>query len=339
MANKPYLFKVRDLEPHEAEKMKVFTGEKTGFVRIGPKGYILSHRFLEIGADIYNMEIRPSDVFVVTYARSGTTWTQELVWLVANDLDYDTAKSVYLTERFPFLEFSMMVHPTMIQRYLENSHGDEKKQKEIKMITSHVVKQVEEAPSPRFIKTHLPLSLLSPKLLDAKVVYVARDPKDVAVSFYHLCRSMTFMGWTGDFKQFWELFISDLQYWSPFFEHLKEAWAMRHHPNLLFIFYEELQKDLPGVIKRVSAFMGKNYNDVEVATLCEHLNVKNFKKNPSINNEQFKELGLTTPDLEFIRKGKSGGWRDYFDEEMIARTDKWVEENLRDTDLRFPSAE
>ncbi|XP_045532588.1 luciferin sulfotransferase-like [Pieris brassicae] len=285
------------------------------------------------------MEIRPSDVFVVTYARSGTTWTQELVWLVANDLDYDTAKSVYLTERFPFLEFSMMVHPTMIQRYLENSHGDEKKQKEIKIITSHVVKQVEEAPSPRFIKTHLPLSLLSPKLLDAKVVYVARDPKDVAVSFYHLCSSMTFMGWTGDFKQFWELFISDLQYWSPFFEHLKEAWAMRHHPNLLFIFYEELQKDLPGVIKRVSAFMGKNYNDVEVATLCEHLNVKNFKKNPSINNEQFKELGLTTPDLEFIRKGKSGGWRDYFDEEMIARTDKWVEENLRDTDLRFPSAE
>ncbi|XP_047512629.1 luciferin sulfotransferase-like [Pieris napi] len=211
MASKPYPFEIHDLEPHEAEKMKLFSGEKTGFVRIGPKGYVFPHRFLEIGADIYNMAIRPSDVFVVTYARSGTTWTQELVWLVANDLDYDTAKSIYLTERFPSLEFSMMVHPIMIQHYLENCNGDEKKQKKIKMVTSHIVNQLEVAPSPRFIKIHVPLSLLPPNLLDAKVVYVARDPRDVVVSFYHLCCSMTFTRWTGDFKSFWNCFISDLQ--------------------------------------------------------------------------------------------------------------------------------
>lgn len=37
--------------------------------------------------------------------------------------------------------------------------------------------------------------------------------------------------------------------------------------------------------------------------------------------------------------GKAGGWRDYFDEEMIQQADLWIADNLRDTDLRFPSLE
>lgn len=71
--------------------------------------------------------------------------------------------------------------------------------------------QIIQFPSPRFIKSHLPLSLLPPSLLDtAKVVYVARDPRDVAVSFYHHNRRFTAEGYIGDFKRFWNYFIRDL---------------------------------------------------------------------------------------------------------------------------------
>lgn len=35
-------------------------------------------------------------------------------------------------------------------------------------------------------------------------------------------------------------FIVISVYWSPFFDHLKEAWELRHHPNMMFLFYEEL---------------------------------------------------------------------------------------------------
>jgi len=35
---------------------------------------------------------------------TGTTWTQEMAWLLLNDLDYETAKNVLQTERSPFLE-------------------------------------------------------------------------------------------------------------------------------------------------------------------------------------------------------------------------------------------
>lgn len=34
----------------------------------------------------------------------GTTWTQELVWLIANDLDYEKARRIPQMERFPFFE-------------------------------------------------------------------------------------------------------------------------------------------------------------------------------------------------------------------------------------------
>lgn len=38
-----------------------------------------------------------------------------------------------------------------------------------------------------------------------------------------------------------------------------------------------------------------------------------------------------------ILSGKVGDWRDYFDEEMMQQADRWLEDNLADTDLRFPS--
>lgn len=38
------------------------------------------------------------------YVFAGTTWCQEMVWLINNNFDYDTAKEIPLYTRFPFLE-------------------------------------------------------------------------------------------------------------------------------------------------------------------------------------------------------------------------------------------
>lgn len=65
--------------------------------------------------------------------------------------------------------------------------------------------------SRRFIKTHLPMSLLPPNLLDtSKVLYVARDPRDAAVSFYYHNKRFKAHDYTGDFKRYWELFKKNL---------------------------------------------------------------------------------------------------------------------------------
>jgi hypothetical protein len=65
-------------------------------------------------------------------------------------------------------------------------------------------------PSPRFIKSHLPLSLLPPSLIDTcKVLHVARDPRDVAVSYYYHNKMFNVVNYSGDFKQYWNDFINN----------------------------------------------------------------------------------------------------------------------------------
>ncbi|CAK1581631.1 unnamed protein product [Parnassius mnemosyne] len=111
---------------------------------------------------------------------------------------------------------------------------------------------------------------------------------------------------------------------------------MRNHPNMLFLFYEDLSKDLPACVRRIAKFLDKEITEEQIEKLCEHLNIDNFKKNKSVNFDNLNDAGLLNEKESFIRKGNVGGWRDYFDEEMTEQADRWIEENLRDTDVRFP---
>jgi sulfotransferase len=63
----------------------------------------------------------------------------------------------------------------------------------------------------RFIKTHLPFDLMpnSIKEVGAKVVYVARNPKDVVASYYHFQRHNPNYQYVGDFDGFLDYFLDD----------------------------------------------------------------------------------------------------------------------------------
>lgn len=63
----------------------------------------------------------------------------------------------------------------------------------------------------RLIKTHLPLKLMPKSVMEvgAKVVYVARNPKDTAVSHYNFSK-INGSGFSGDFETFARYFLDDL---------------------------------------------------------------------------------------------------------------------------------
>lgn len=69
----------------------------------------------------------------------------------------------------------------------------------------------ENMASPRFLKCHLHFSLLPTQLIEkstkAKIIYVARNPKDTCTSFYH--HSCLLDGYGGTLEQFAEQFITD----------------------------------------------------------------------------------------------------------------------------------
>lgn len=77
-----------------------------GFVQVGPEKWFLPAKYAHCAEDIYKFKVRPDDVFICTHPRSGTTWTQEMIWLICNDFDYGTASRLKLNKRFPYLEYS-----------------------------------------------------------------------------------------------------------------------------------------------------------------------------------------------------------------------------------------
>ena len=140
-----------------------------------------------------NMKARKSDIWVVTYPKCGTTWTQEMVWQIANNVDIEGGKKM-LDERFPYLEAETLWEP--------RSLGTRGKLFDMMFSVAgwvssfsfrkpsswfgykNMVKNLEDVDEnqTRFIKTHLPFSFLPENLVEtSKVIYVARNPKDAMI--------------------------------------------------------------------------------------------------------------------------------------------------------------
>ncbi|XP_047505339.1 sulfotransferase 1E1-like [Pieris napi] len=319
--------------PYDIEDFK--DGRPWDSIRVGPKRYVVSSTYRDLASEFYNFELRPDDVFLLGFPRSGTTRCQEAIWLINNNLDYEKSKSIVIDDRCPFLDLEVQF-PTPFSS--ENSEFQNAGENHLLKKVISPLKSLPNAPSPRFIKSHLPLSLLPPNLLDTtKVVYIARDPRDVAVSYYYLMKHLlpNDMG----FEKYWGAFRDDKILLTPIFEHIKEAWGQRDHPNMVFLTYEDMSKDMASTLRQMCEFFGKKYSEEQIRGLCEHLSFDKFKTNKSVNGEQtvLKTFDvINDSDCAFIRKGKVGGWEDYFNSEQLKESAKrWMSENLAGTDLPF----
>ncbi|KAJ9583706.1 hypothetical protein L9F63_021951, partial [Diploptera punctata] len=172
------------------------------------------------------------------------------------------------------------------------------------------------------------------------VIYVARDPKDAVVSYYHHHRLWN--GYAGSFDDFLDAFLADVLVYSPFWDHVLDYWKLKDDPNFLFNTYEEMKKDLPGVIRKTAAFLGKEFNEDQVSQLADHLSFQNMRSNPAINLESFakderKRHGLSEdPNLKFIRQGESGGWKKEMTPDMAQRINIWSRQRLEGTGYPLP---
>jgi len=197
---------------------------------------------------------------------------------------------------------------------------------------------VDGLPSPRFIKSHLPFPNLPPNLLDeCKAVYVARNPKDVVISWYHHHLLDPIMTTTLNIHEFIEYFMQDEVLYSPYWVNVIDAWNKRHNPNLLFIFYEDLKMDLPNQLKKVATFLGKKLTEDQIEALVLHLDFDKFKANPSVNYTELQDSSYFKKEGHFIRKGQIGDWKNHFTDELNSRFDQWIKDKTKDTDLKFPA--
>lgn len=111
------------------------------------------------------------------------------------------------------------MHDETKNMFLKEQEGNSENQKMLNMISVPGYEFIPDIIENRFIKTHLPFSLMPPSVMNerCKTVYVARNPKDVVVSYYHLSRLYRTTGFVDDFETFWNYFENDLgKHFEPF---------------------------------------------------------------------------------------------------------------------------
>ncbi|KDR09671.1 hypothetical protein L798_00767, partial [Zootermopsis nevadensis] len=179
------------LEGDDARKLDRMFNRQMCLIEVNPGRLLLPPKYEELGDRIRAMEVRTSDVWVISYPRTGSTWVQEMVWCIGNDLDFEKAKTLQQF-RTPLLELTALM-----------AHDDGEWMDEL----GNSVDLVESMQSPRFIKSHLIWELLPVEIdtVKPKVVYIARNPKDMCVSYYHYCKLVHNM--KGSFEDFCELFL------------------------------------------------------------------------------------------------------------------------------------
>ena len=186
----------------------------------------------------------------------------------------------------------------------------------------------------RVIKTHLTFEFLPPKLLETcKVIYVARNPKDCAVSFYHHNLTVKGHSYIGDFDQFIRFFEEGLHVFGNYWQHVRGGWSRRHHDNVKFLWFEEMKVNQKSVIENLCDFLQHPLNDEQVNRLVEHVKFENMKNNPWANPASGLPLPSGEKGFEFMRKGQVGDWKNYFDDERNAKWKKWIVDNIKGTGL------
>jgi peroxiredoxin len=245
---------------------------------------------------------RPDDIFIVTYPRSGTTWMQMILYQLTTEGKMD----------FP--------HITTVCPWFERSLKDG---------TAYAL------PSPRVFKSHLSYRKI-PKG-PCKYVYVARDGKDVAVSYYHFYT--THMGFKGNFDEFFERFVRGEVQCGPWFRHVRDWWEHRDDANVLFLRYEELAADLPGCLRRMSAFCGLEVAPERWPGILERCGFAFMKRHES----RFDPLTAMLYEQGFrpnshLRQGQSGAWRDRLSPRQARRFDRAFHRVLGDTGIDLSAA-
>jgi len=245
-------------------------------------------------------EAKEDDIFVTSYAKSGTTWLQHIVWLITRyGEDYFEGKGQ--SQCIPMLEF-------------EGNEGT------IEMETRGFQK---------IIKTHFPHKWV-PYHDKALYLYIAREPKDVLVSYYYHIRG--FPGYEApefELSTLYEMFMKGEVEFNDHCEHVADWFKHKDDKNVLFLLYEDLQEDLEREIIKIAKFLGKDYwsrlqeNDNKLLKdVVERTTFKSMAKGSSR-----KWVKADRPaDKPFVRKGVTGDYKNHLTQDQIQAMNKKLRE-------------
>ncbi|XP_061571553.1 zinc finger-containing ubiquitin peptidase 1-like [Cololabis saira] len=170
---------------------------------------------------------------------------------------------------------------------------------------------------------------------EKQVIYVARNPKDVLVSYYHFHKVANMLETPKSFDDFFEKFLRGEVFGCSWFEHIKNWYSHKDEMNMLVIMYEEMIQDLRSAIKRISMFLGKELTEEQLASMVKHSTFSTMRKNPQANYEQVSGELLSHHLGRFMRKGTVGDWKNHFSVAQNQRFDQLFQREMKEFPLSF----
>lgn len=252
-----------------------------------------------------DFRFRDDDIIVATYAKSGTTWTQQILAQMLFGPDPGLA----VADMSPWLD--LRVPPKAEKLPL-----------------------VEAQQHRRFLKTHLPVDALvfSPR---ARYIYLGRDGRDVVWSLYNHHANANRLWYAAlndtpgrvgppiepppdDIRLYWREWMDrDGHPFWPFWDNVRSWWQVRDLPNVLLVHFNELKRDMPGQMRRIAAFLDIPVAEADWPRIEEYCSFAWMKRHATRSvplGGAFWDAGAEV----FIHRGVNGRWSDTLSAEEVA---------------------
>lgn len=256
---------------------------------------------------VKKIKLRSDDVIMCGYPKSGCHWIFEVISMILQQNTEFNKRSFHLN-MLEFLNVEVQV----------------------------VLDAIE---SPRCLSTHLRCYRLPDHVVEKrlKLVYLLRNPKDIAVSLYHMFASNgpDFSRYNGTFREFFDLYLRGEFFWGYWFDHVRSVEEyMNEHPECeVFILSYEKMKETPAeAIRDLCIFLGKP--DVlaeDIARATEFANMKTELMNGKM--KLIKQMACQ-PDKDYIfRKGEIGDWKNWIAADQNEAFDQLFKEKMANSKL------
>ncbi|NXL38890.1 ST6B1 Sulfotransferase, partial [Glaucidium brasilianum] len=247
----------------------------------------------ELLKSLDTFDAREDDVLLVSYPKSGTHWLAGVITKLYNT-------QVILTSPIEF--------------------GDISKLEELNKLSLK-----------RIIPTHLDYNMLPPNFKNkkCKMIYISRNPKDTAVSMYHYYRDNPNLPTIDTWTAFFDLFLKGDVVCGSWFDHFLSWEEHANDKNILFLFYEDMKKDLPKIVKEISLFLGLNVSDNDIQDICRQSSFSEMKSDTEKNDPSHTVCALTSNRKLIFRKGAVGDWKNHFTPKQNRRFEEIFNEKMK----------
>ncbi|MFT5011440.1 MAG: hypothetical protein ACI9HY_001339 [Planctomycetaceae bacterium] len=243
------------------------------------------------------LQIRSSDIVITPFAKSGTTWLQQMVHTLrtGGDMDFDDISRVV-----PWVENSSMLGLDI---------------------------NAEQRANPRAFKSHLTYEELPP---GGRYINSVRDPRDALFSMFKFMEGWFIEPGTVPLEEFALQFIDRGGYW----KHLLSWWNVRNENFVLFLCYETMQTEIDLSIERVAEFIDVPLTAKLKAITLKHTSIDFMKQHKDRFDDAMmrkmseERAGIPVgSDSSKVREGRVGDHKENLSPAIINALDKvWQKE-------------